>query len=645
MHPRLGTIDELDMNRPGSGSWGCSLLSLVCGLMCAGIPAMQAQAQPATDAAPPSPTLPAQPKGSEPRAVAYEVELEAPKRLADLLQNYLDLARFQTAPQAEGITRGELRRLVQAAPGQARDLLETEGYFNSQITVELGTEDPPRVRVQVEPGPRTEVSSVEINLLGDSPSPDPGKQEDTLKALRDLRQGWSLPRGSFFTQAAWAQAKGNALTQIRAQGYPAAEWAETNAVVHADENRVELALGIKTGPLFLLGPVRVEGLSRYSEQSVIALSPFTTGTPYSEKLILDFQERLRKVGLFESAVVDMDHAVETADAAPVIVKVREQPLQQATVGVGISDNVGPRVSLEHLHRNAFGTQWMAKNKFELGQEQQLWQGELMSHPLSDGSRNLVAGNVERQTAAGTVVQSTRLRVGRARDTEAIERVVFLEAITARTRTEELGDFQSVTTNTSNQAFSGNVHWLRRRLDNVLLPTDGESFKTQLGTGYALGGGPANNGPFTRLYGRLTAYRPLGRSWFGSIRLEAGQVLAGAQVGIPDTLLFRAGGDDSVRGYGYRSLGPTEAGVVRSARVLLTGSAELAHPISARMPSLWGAAFVDAGNAADQWARLDPKLGYGLGLRWRSPIGAVRIDLAYGQAVQRFRLHFSLGVSF
>jgi translocation and assembly module TamA len=85
--------------------------------------------------------------------------------------------------------------------------------------------------------------------------------------------------------------------------------------------------------------------------------------------------------------------------------------------------------------------------------------------------------------------------------------------------------------------------------------------------------------------------------------------------------------------------------VRSARVLLTGSAEVARPISASMPSLWGAAFLDAGNAADQWARLDPQLGYGLGLRWRSPIGAVRLDLAYGQAVQRFRLHFSLGVSF
>jgi translocation and assembly module TamA len=614
--------------------------------MWAGMPMTKAQAEPPAQAPTAnSPSLKEPPQGRERRAGAYEIDIQAPKPLADLLQSYLDLARFRAATQAQGITRGELRRLVRDTPTQARELLETEGYFNAQITVELGTEEPPRVRVQVEPGPRAQISSVEIDVQGDSPSSDPLKQESSLKALRDIRQRWSLPQGSFFTQAAWAQAKNNALTHIRTQGFPAAEWAQTNAVVHAQENRVELALGIKTGPLFLLGPVRVEGLSRYGEQSVTALSPFTTGTPYSEKLILDFQERLRKVGLFESVAVDIDHAVETADAAPVIVKVREQPLQQATVGVGISDNVGPRVSLEHLHRSALGTRWMAKNKFELGKAQQLWQGELISHPLANGSRNLVAGNVERQTAAGTVVQSTRLRVGRAIDTEALEQLVFLEAISASTRTELLGEFQSVTTNTSNQAFSGNVHWLRRNLDNVLLPTDGESFNAQLGAGYALGGGPANNGPFTRLYGRMMAFRPLGRSWFGSLRLEAGQVLAGAQVGIPDTLMFRAGGDDSVRGYGYRTLGPTEAGVVRSARVLLTGSAEVARPISDRMPSLWGAAFVDAGNAADQWGRLDPQLGYGVGLRWRSPIGAVRIDLAYGQAVELFRLHFSLGVSF
>jgi translocation and assembly module TamA len=180
---------------------------------------------------------------------------------------------------------------------------------------------------------------------------------------------------------------------------------------------------------------------------------------------------------------------------------------------------------------------------------------------------------------------------------------------------------------------------------VLLPTDGESLNAQLGSGYAMGGDAAKNGLFSRVYGRLTAYRPLGGAWFGSARVEAGQVFAGSRVGIPDTLLFRAGGDDSVRGYGYRGLGPTDEGVVRSARVLFTSSIEVARPVSAQLPSLWWATFIDAGNAADRWRELHPQWGYGVGLRWRSPIGPVRLDLAYGQATERLRLHFSMGVSF
>jgi translocation and assembly module TamA len=83
----------------------------------------------------------------------------------------------------------------------------------------------------------------------------------------------------------------------------------------------------------------------------------------------------------------------------------------------------------------------------------------------------------------------------------------------------------------------------------------------------------------------------------------------------------------------------------SGRVLLTGSAEVARPISAQYPSVWWAAFVDAGNAADNWQDMHPVLGYGLGLRWRSPVGPLRLDMAYGQEVQSWRMHLSVGIAF
>ena len=79
-------------------------------------------------------------------------------------------------------------------------------------------------------------------------------------------------------------------------------------------------------------------------------------------------------------------------------------------------------------------------------------------------------------------------------------------------------------------------------------------------------------------------------------------------------------------------------------MLLTGSAELARPISARYPALWGAVFVDAGNAAQRWSDYKPVLGYGVGLRVRSPVGSLRLDIARGEELQRWRLHFSVGIA-
>ena len=79
--------------------------------------------------------------------------------------------------------------------------------------------------------------------------------------------------------------------------------------------------------------------------------------------------------------------------------------------------------------------------------------------------------------------------------------------------------------------------------------------------------------------------------------------------------------------------------------LLTGSVEVARPISTSRPAFWWAAFVDAGNSANRWSDLHPALGYGVGLRWRSPVGPLRLDLAYGQEVHAFRLHLSVGIAF
>jgi translocation and assembly module TamA len=118
-----------------------------------------------------------------------------------------------------------------------------------------------------------------------------------------------------------------------------------------------------------------------------------------------------------------------------------------------------------------------------------------------------------------------------------------------------------------------------------------------------------------------------------------------RISVPDTILFRAGGDGSVARLRLPTLGPTRNDAVVGGRVLATGSVELEHPLSNKLPGLLGAVFVDAGNAADHWRDLRPVFGYGVGVHYRSPIGPLRVDLAYGEDVKQFRLHISIGITF
>ena len=134
-------------------------------------------------------------------------------------------------------------------------------------------------------------------------------------------------------------------------------------------------------------------------------------------------------------------------------------------------------------------------------------------------------------------------------------------------------------------------------------------------------------------------------WYGCARTEWGQIFAAQSVGLPEKLRFRTGGDESVRGYGFEDLGPSDAlGNPTGGRVLWNGSVELAHAFVPSLPDLLGAAFVDAGHAAPSWGEFKPTTSLGLGLRYRSPLGTLRLDYARATALQRWRLHFSVGIA-
>ncbi len=613
------------------------LRALLPAFFCAWLMAGCAALGGAPAATPPGPSgAPAEPAAAPPERQGLRITIDAPDELKTLLERHLDVVRLGRMSRAD-VDDAEWARLTDAAPAQVRDLLQTEGYFAPRVTVQRNPDTTNEVLVKIDPGQRARVSRVTLEVEGELERNATAGEAAAVDALAAWRRAWPLRENSDFRNPAWSSAKADALAAMRAAGYATANWTGTGAEVDPESNTVRLFLVVDSGPLFRYGSLQIEGLVTHDSATVGHLMNAPRGTPASENLLLDFQERLQKSGLFESVNVLLDPDPETAGAARILVRLREAPLQVYTFGVGISANTGPRASVEHTYRHVFGYAASSRNKIEVGQKRQFWEGEISTHPGPGLYRNLIGGTVENLESDSDTVLSQRLRVGRTQDTPRIERLYFVEAERSRKVTV-------ANERTDAFALSVNYHGVWRDLDSVVLPTTGFTFAGQIGLGHSRGSN-ADAGPFTRAYARLTGYLPLGRTWYGQARVEAGQVVLRSNMVVPESLKFRAGGDDSVRGYGYRTLGPLENGLVTSGTAMYTLSVELARPFLKSMPTLWGAVFIDAGNAANSFADLNPALGAGVGLRWRSPVGPLRLDWAWGQEVRKSRLHFSVGIAF
>jgi translocation and assembly module TamA len=393
-----------------------------------------------------------------------------------------------------------------------------------------------------------------------------------------------------------------------------------------------------SGPLFHFGDIQIEGLKVQPASAILNLAPFAKGQPYREQSLLDFQERVQKLNLFDSVFINMEPDATRADGAPVTVQVHEAPLQQAILGVGASSDTGPRVSVEHLHRHVFNQDWQAKTKLQLAKVDSSLQIDLTSHPQPGRRRWLVSGQFAKETDTyDSVTTSERFRFGQLREGQRLDLTRYIEYQSARVTANNGVKVTDAT------AISGNQQYAWRDVDSQVLPTKGITALVQLGLGHSFAT-TENSGPFGRLYGRMTWYRPLPWDWDGVFRVEGGRMLARESVSVPDTLLFRAGGDESVRGYDYRSIGVTRDGALVGGRAMTTVSAEVAHPFLKKYPSILGAVFIDAGGVADQYADIKMQRGYGAGIRWRSPVGPLKIDLAYGEQIKSFRIHFTVGIT-
>lgn len=556
---------------------------------------------------------------------AWRIELAAPDDERALLETHLDIYRYLGRPEVDALA---LERLVEQVQPDARRLLATEGYFSPQIEAEQAMSDTGRiVRIHVVPGEPVRVNSVELAVTGPITA-DP----EEAQRITQIKRRWRLRTGTRFRQAAWDEAKNAVLNALVLDGYPTARITVSEARVDPEAASVAVNVQVDSGPLFRFGAIEITGLERYPRELVLNLSQIRGGERYTHDALLHYQAALQASGYFSSASVSVDPDAAGATTVPVVVRVTEHPVMKIDLGLGYSTNTGPRSQAGFTHYNTFRPGWQSQSKLKLEGKQQSLDAELAFLPEPDGWRNRVGAEVNRTDVQGLVTERLGLSGNRAWRSPRMERDITVKLQTEQQKIQDLRVDNL-------QALSLNYSWTLRRVDDLLRPKDGYLLNLQLG-------GAAeellSTRSFVRSYGRGVYILPFGRRDRLHLRAEAGAVWADARDGIPNEFLFRAGGDQSIRGYAYQSLGVREGGAVIGARYLAVGTVEYQHDFTQN----WGGAlFLDGGNAVDQIPNFRAVYGYGAGVRWISPAGSLNFDIARASEDGKLRFHFTIGARF
>lgn len=570
----------------------------------------------------------------------FKVDVVSENRsVARHLEQHLELQRYTRFPDLQAT---EFNRLLTEADANARDLLAALGYFNPKLTLRVNAAadgDAPRtIVIEVEPGEQTRVVSHSIRFA------DPMNSDPKAAAQRArIQQEWSLRDGEAFTESDWNTAKNAGLRDLQKERYPTARIADSKAAIDADHDRASLQVHYDPGPPYRFGGIELTGVERYDADGIRNIARIPEGADYSEEALLDAQQRLATSGYFDSAFLMLDPREDDPEHATVIGQLREARYQKVVFGVGLTTDAGPRVSIDHVHNRLWPLGWRAVSRLSLDAKTQAASTMWTDMPLPSGWAWFLGAGLERVEVGDFKSNSMSLLGGRTKSVGHIDRRYYLQYDMSKVMG---GDAPG-----SASSLMASYGWTGRYFNDKTNPTAGYGLGAEAGAGFTL---TPRRDPFLRMRLHALQFWPLGqRNAIGrqsrlAVRGEIGAVMADRDAQVPSTLLFLTGGDTTVRGYGYRSIGTRSiADKLYGGRYLTTGSLEWQRPITlgSNQTDWEHTLFVDVGSVSDDFDEMSLRTGVGTGLRWNSPVGPMQFDLAYGLKDRRIRLHMRLGFSF
>jgi translocation and assembly module TamA len=556
----------------------------------------------------------------------FRAVVEAPEHIKSALSGQLEIFRWKKEAEMD---EAFFSSLYLRTPGQIKTILREYGYFSPEIQSELVVSDGIRTaRFTVSPGKAAVVESVEFSFSGDVlPAP-----HGCGPAAHEIESEWLLPAGEIFTAERWSTAKRRLLRMFLVNCYPAARVTDSRAVVNPETSEAHLYLEIDSGPAFTLGKLEISGLERYPEALIHNLNFIKEGSPHSREKLLTLQSRLRETGYFEYADVRIEADPERHLNTPVKVSVKENKRKEIRMGLELSSDTGAGASFEYRDLNLRRRGLKLRNILQANRSEQLFFSGLQMPTRPNGTYDNYNFTASSRDIRNEQLNLLRFGFARTRPMGTFLRVFRLQ-YSRETRRLPEEDRQST------RALAPAVSWSASETNHLLYPSEG--YLLNIKTAGALDGVFSDAGFFhTNIRGKI--FHSAGEKNLFIARGEAGHVFAGQRTGIPSEFLFRTGGADTIRGYGYRSIGASEAGATVGGRYLFTGSLEYNRSMGDR----WAAAvFIDGGSAYDEWDAFEPVFGYGAGIRLKTAAGPVNFDIAYGEDTKEYRLHFTMGVVF
>lgn len=586
---------------------------------------------------------------------------------ANNVVNYL--AELEAADYGRARLKSEIQR-------RSREALKAYGYYEPTIDVSLKTVDDAqaveRAVVTIDPGPRVVIETLDIQLTGDA-------SDD--RYFLDAIDAMPLEEGEPLLHAPYEGLRSKLSTLAAERGYFDAAFPRHRIEVRPWQQSARIYLTMDSGERYRFGRVSYSG-SQIDVAKLRNMLPFDPGDPYLAGQLAEYNQRLGQTGWFRGisvrpriessaslaqAQLNWWQAVDrrpagaessghqqrallsalALDAArnvatpgpprvPVEVSLIPADRHQFEVGIGYATDVGPRTQF------TWDQPWLNEDGDSLYHElylsapEQQFSGTYRM-PLADPLRDSYALQYGIKNLDNEDTQSLEASVELARQW------VFDNGWTQRLYVRATyEDFKQADQDEQVLLYYPGISWSRIRTRNPRFPTWGDSQRLSLAVSDTLWGSDATfvrgtlDSQWIRMLG--SDYRFIGRTSIGAMSTDDFDK-------IPPSLRFFTGGDRSVRGYGYESLAPrNEDGELLGGQQKFVASIEAQRRLTG---DWWGAAFVDTGSAFNDWWPQDLSTGAGLGVRWVSPVGPIRLDIAhpFDSEEDSWRLHFAIGPEF